>query len=105
MSDPKFGLELGATVKGAGVSFCVWVPQATQVSVVFDTSAATPLELVKNPQGYFHGRSSHARHGSTYRYAIDANGAHPDPYSRYQPAGPHGPSMVIDPRRYPWLAA
>jgi maltooligosyltrehalose trehalohydrolase len=26
----------------------------------------------------------------------------PDPYSRFQPDGPHGPSRVIDPAKFPW---
>src|SRR4029450_4178566 len=27
---------------------------------------------------------------------------YPDPASRYQPEGPHGPSEVIDPSLFPW---
>src|SRR5262249_19808182 len=30
---------------------------------------------------------------------------YPDPASRFQPAGPHGPSEVIDPRAFTWTDA
>src|SRR5665213_3308683 len=105
MSDSSADFPRGATVANAGVSFCVWAPAAAVVSVVFDKPGDASLELRKNPQGYFEGQSLRAQHGTTYRYAVDSNGAYPDPYSRYQPSGPHGPSMVIDPQRYRWRDA
>ncbi|MBV8852593.1 MAG: hypothetical protein JOY91_04285, partial [Sinobacteraceae bacterium] len=37
-----------------------------------------------------------------YGYLLDGEGPYPDPYSRYQPSGPHGPSMVTDPGAYRW---
>jgi len=92
----------GATVSASGVSFCVWAPAAEVVRVEFDDAGIEPLRLTRNTGGYFAGSSPAARHGSTYRYALDSRGAYPDPYSRFQPQGPHGPSMVIDPDRYDW---
>jgi maltooligosyltrehalose trehalohydrolase len=40
--------------------------------------------------------------GALYRYRIDNGRLHPDPASRFQPQGVHGPSMVIDPGRFAW---
>ncbi len=36
------------------------------------------------------------------RYRLDGKLALPDPASRWQPEGPHGPSEVIDPNDYMW---
>jgi maltooligosyltrehalose trehalohydrolase len=36
-----------------------------------------------------------------YLYRLDGNVDRPDPASRYQPQGVHGPSQVVDPR-FPW---
>jgi maltooligosyltrehalose trehalohydrolase len=40
--------------------------------------------------------------GALYRYRLDGEKMCPDPASRFQPDGPHGPSMVIDPAGFPW---
>jgi maltooligosyltrehalose trehalohydrolase len=60
-----------------------------------------PVELEREAAGYFAGCGA-ARAGARYRYRLDGEGAYPDPASRYQPEGPHGPSQVVDPRGFPW---
>src|SRR5262249_43740293 len=41
--------------------------------------------------------------GSLYRYLLDRGPTpYPDPASRFQPDGPHGPSQVIDPSAFRW---
>jgi maltooligosyltrehalose trehalohydrolase len=40
--------------------------------------------------------------GALYRYRLDGGDAFPDPASRFQPDGPHGPSQVVDPAAYQW---
>ena len=42
-----------------------------------------------------------ARPGTRYRYVVDGN-PFPDPASRRQPEGVHGPSEVVDPNAYKW---
>jgi maltooligosyltrehalose trehalohydrolase len=38
-----------------------------------------------------------------YRYRLDDSARlYPDPASRFQPNGPHGPSQVIDPKTFQW---
>jgi maltooligosyltrehalose trehalohydrolase len=44
--------------------------------------------------------------GTRYRFLLDgAEPAFPDPVSRFQPEGPHGPSEVIDPGAFAWSDA
>jgi maltooligosyltrehalose trehalohydrolase len=40
--------------------------------------------------------------GARYLYVLDGEYARPDPVSRFQPEGVHGPSEVIDPNHFPW---
>jgi hypothetical protein len=44
-------------------------------------------------------RVSHVHY---YKFQLDDGKAYPDPASRYQPEGPHGPSQIIDASAYPW---
>ena len=66
-----------------------------------DRSRATPLACEGN--GYFSGCLPFAALGGRYVYRLDG-GDHvlPDPASRFQPDGPHGPSQVVDPGAFRW---
>jgi len=55
--------------------------------------------------GYFSGLCETASAGTLYRYRLDGKGDYPDPASRYQPDGPHGPSCVVDPSTFRWTDA
>jgi maltooligosyltrehalose trehalohydrolase len=51
--------------------------------------------------GYFSGLVSRAKAGMLYKYQLD-RGLFPDPVSRFQPNGPHGPSQIVDPTAFSW---
>jgi maltooligosyltrehalose trehalohydrolase len=99
------GAELLPT---GGVHFRVWAPRCNHVEVVFgatdeERNGSASLALQQNPLGYFSGRAEPARAGMLYRFRLDRNESLiPDPVSRFQPDGPHGPSMIIDPSEYAW---
>lgn len=84
-----------------GVHFRVWAPQASCVEVVVE-DMPDPLPLTRAAAGYFEGTSTALGAGALYRYRVDGSGPYPDPCSRYQPQGPHGPSLVVDPNAYQW---
>ena len=96
-------LPVGADIqRSGGVHFRVWAPRSSTVSVELGSKAAKgsePLESEGN--GYFSGLVGSAAAGSQYRFRLD-NGAFPDPASRFQPEGPHGPSQIIDPGSFRW---
>ncbi|HTL70149.1 MAG TPA: malto-oligosyltrehalose trehalohydrolase [Candidatus Eisenbacteria bacterium] len=92
----------GATCGPDGVFFRVWAPKRRRAEVVFEAPGPAPLELERGDDGWFAGHSPKAGPGTRYRYRLDGGGLFPDPYSRFQPAGPHGPSEVIDPAAYVW---
>src|SRR3982751_2537218 len=80
--------------RGGGVRFRVWAPRRRSVEVVFEGSADRPVALQGEGNGYFSGVAPQAGAGALYKYRLDGGGAFPDPVSRYQPRGPHGPSQV-----------
>jgi maltooligosyltrehalose trehalohydrolase len=82
------------------VRFRVWAPERREVAVVFEGGGAHPLE--KQADGTFAALVASARAGDRYRYRLDNDGAFPDPVSRFQPEGVHGPSEVIDPAAFAW---
>lgn len=95
-------LPIGAEVQpGGGVHFRVWAPGHRKVEVVLEEPAEL-APLAAEAGGYWSGQVAGARAGRRYRYRIDGEGAFPDPASRFQPDGPHGPSEVIDPASFAW---
>ena len=89
-------LPIGAELlPGGGASFRVWAPKRRRVEVLIEGGSAHPLDA--EPGGYFSGRVAAAGAKTLYRYRLDGGDAFPDPASRFQPDGPHGPSMVVDP--------
>jgi maltooligosyltrehalose trehalohydrolase len=99
----KRRLPVGAEVVEGGVHFRVWAPRRRNIEVVFEDAAAAPLPLAPGQDGYFSGLSSDARAGMLYRFRLDGpDYLYPDPVSRFQPRGPHGPSQVVDARTFRW---
>ena len=81
--------------------FCVWAPDAKRVEIVLE-DRTQPLDMQRASNGYFVLDTRDATAGDLYRYRIDGKGPWPDPCSRYQPEGPHGPSLLVEPHRYQW---
>jgi maltooligosyltrehalose trehalohydrolase len=91
----------GAELSAEGAHFRLWAPEARDVEVIFEDAGA-PLRLEREDGDYFSGFAPGVGAGSLYRYRLDGKGVYPDPYSRFQPRGPHGPSMIVDPAAYRW---
>src|SRR5690349_12476452 len=97
-------LPIGAEVlRDGSVHLRLWAPRRQQVEVVFENNAAPAFHLDAEPDGYFSGHSPQARAGMRYRFRLDGSEyLYPDPATRFQPAGPHGPSQIIDPYAFRW---
>lgn len=94
---------IGAEVQGDGTHFRVWAPDRLHVEVVFESGRGQ--ELVPERGGYYSGFATGSRAGSLYRFRLDRTDLVPDPASRFQPSGPHGPSQVVDSRQFAWTDA
>lgn len=86
-----------------GVHFRLWAPKRQSVEVVFEGRSSDRIALDPEADGYFSGIAPHAKAGDLYRFCLDQTETHyPDPASRFQPSGPHGPSQIVDPNAFKW---
>lgn len=89
------------------VRFETWSPSAKTVDVeIFERnenreSLVRKHALSKGDHGFWSADVDGINAGALYRYSIDGQPGRPDPRSRFQPFGVHGPSQVIDPQ-YAW---
>ncbi len=99
---PVRRMPVGAEPKpGGGVHFRVWAPRCSEVEV--DVEGLGPSAMKPEPNGYFSCWVPPALPGMCYRLRLDrGDDALPDPASRFQPDGPHGPSEVVDPDSFAW---
>jgi maltooligosyltrehalose trehalohydrolase len=93
----------GARPAPGGIRFRVWAPAATEMTlVIHDGTAAGRYPLPCGETGLFDRIVDGAAAGDRYSYRIDEGVERPDPASRFQPDGVHGPSQVIDPEAFEW---
>ncbi len=94
-----------------GVHFRVWAPERKTVKLAINSQGEDidPLrppievELQREGNGYFSVISQEACVGTLYRYLLDDDPQpYPDPASRFQPLGSHGPSQVVDALTFDW---
>jgi maltooligosyltrehalose trehalohydrolase len=101
---PDRRLPVGAEVRGGGVHFRVWAPRHRRVAVVLESEGPPRrAELDAEPGGYFSKLVPGVEAGDLYRFRLGGGEKlFPDPASRFQPDGPHGPSQVVDPDAFEW---
>lgn len=100
-------MPFGATAHDGGVAFALWAPSQDLVLL-----AHRPLNgehaahrMARDAEGWHRLDLPGAAHGDSYRFEMPDGSAVPDPASRFNPEDVHGPSVVIDPRRYAWKDA
>lgn len=94
-------LPCGVEVQpGGGVHVRVWAPACNRISVVRADRTET-WELMPEADGYHSGLVPLAP-GDRYWFDLGEGRLRPDPCSRWQPDGPHGPSAVVDPFAFRW---
>jgi maltooligosyltrehalose trehalohydrolase len=81
--------------------FLVWAPNARSVSLHLlhggELVAMAPLA-----RGFFRGAMQNLEPGSRYFFQLDGARDLPDPASRFQPEGVHGPSEIVDVDHFHW---
>jgi maltooligosyltrehalose trehalohydrolase len=93
----------GANIDGDGVTFGAWAPDHDAIEVALHGDGETrfvPMALTGD--GRFEVHLPGIGAGQRYGYRIDGGDVRPDPYSRFQPDGVHGPSEVVDPAAFAW---
>jgi maltooligosyltrehalose trehalohydrolase len=89
--------RLGATRSGDGhCEFLIWAPAASRVEVRLLGHPERRVQLIPESHGYHQGAVEEVSPGALYYYRLDGDKERPDPVSRYQPQGVHGPSQVTE---------
>lgn len=100
---PSWSPVLGANVEGHTTRFRVWAPEVARAEVVIESPGeAAAHAMSRGAEGFHEATLPGVDAGALYRYRLDGRGPFPDPASRFQPQGVHGPSQVVDWRHYPW---
>jgi maltooligosyltrehalose trehalohydrolase len=90
--------RVGACYLGNGkCQFRVWAPLLKQVAVKIISPSEKLLPMTPDGQGYWQAEETEVEPGTCYVYQLDDGLERPDPASRFQPEGVHGPSAVVDP--------
>lgn len=91
-----FGAQGAFVLTGGRTLFRVWAPRPASLAlhIVHPTDRLVPMKKVS--RGYYEAIVDDAPAGTRYFYRQDDKDDWPDPASRLQPDGVHGPSEVID---------
>jgi maltooligosyltrehalose trehalohydrolase len=108
MTRRRHEMPFGAQILPDGrVRFRLWAPAAARVDLVLEPASqpARTLPLERSDDGWYELITTEARASTRYRYRIDGEALVPDPASRRNSQGVHGPSEVVDPEAFDWTDA
>jgi maltooligosyltrehalose trehalohydrolase len=107
VTEPRWQPTLGAWVTRAGATFRVWAPNRNTVELLLRRrdDSHERRALAADADGHFHAAFDDVRAGDLYSYSLDEEAPVPDPASRFQPRGVHGPSEVVDASHFTWSDA
>src|SRR5689334_20038010 len=94
---------LGATRLRSGEwQFVLWAPHAKSVDLHLLGTRERFIEMEAGHDGYHFTVVDSVEPGVRYLYRLDGARELPDPASRYQPEGVHGPSQLVDTQAFNW---
>jgi maltooligosyltrehalose trehalohydrolase len=97
--------DLGATPTPDGATrFRVWAPRARTIELEV-LAPALRCALRRDAHDVFEVLADGVGPGAEYCFLLDGERRRPDPCSREQPRGVHGPSRVVDTRAFRWSDA
>ena len=82
--------------------FLLWAPNARSVLLKLCSSQDDLINMEPLAQGYFRTNIAGVNDGAQYLYQLDDQRSLPDPASRFQPQGVHGPSQTVDTSSFSW---
>ena len=94
---------LGTHYQGNGrCAFTIWAPLMDTVTLKIVAPAERLIPMTQTDQGYWRTEIENVFPGARYLYRLKKEKERPDPASRYQPDGVHGPSQIVDHGVFPW---
>lgn len=95
-------IPLGALLQDNGkCTFTVWAPECNSVSLISEALPEVTWPMEKSELGYWSVTTDDVTPGMQYWFKLDNELRLPDPASRRQPNGVHGPSQVVS-NKFSW---
>jgi len=83
--------------------FSFWGPRVRRASLLLTRAGMTREHpMSRDDDGVHHVQVADVPAGSQYLFRLDGERDRPDPVSRCQPVGVHGPSQIVDPAAFRW---
>jgi maltooligosyltrehalose trehalohydrolase len=86
-------VRLGPRLVEGGAQFGVWAPKVGSLAV---RAGDRTIPLEREDRGVWRGTVEGLGAGDDYLLVLDGERERPDPRSRFQPQGVHGPSRLVD---------
>lgn len=105
-TERSWKLRFGASVREDGsVEFRVWAPNRSDLAVRILGEHPCTIHMAKSSGSEdceFVATVPHVSEGTDYFYILEDGRERPDPVSRWQPGGVHGPSRIVSPGSFQW---
>jgi maltooligosyltrehalose trehalohydrolase len=88
-------------LQDGNVRFRVWAPFSPRAELVLLRDGEERIRMERGRFGY-HSKTLSAKEGLRYAYSLGKGKMRPDPVSRCQPEGVHGPSELANPNSFRW---
>ena len=93
---------LAAEKNGNQTIFTVWAPLKRIMVLHIVHPKDQQFQMTKDEEGYWQVTVENLPNDTCYFFKPDGEQDFPDPASRYQPEGVHGPSQIVDHSLYQW---
>ena len=94
--------SLGPRLVEGGATFGVWAPSVTSLAV---RAGGRTIGLEPEERGVWRGAVEGLGAGDDYLLVLDGQRERPDPRSRFQPQGVHGPSRLVSTFTKCWMSS
>jgi len=95
----------GPVIQRDGCLFRLWARPGAKIELVIEGDPSRPaIAMSPEKDGIYRAHVDGAGPGTRYWFKIDGAGPFPDPASRYQPLGVHGPSQIVALEEFRWKA-
>jgi maltooligosyltrehalose trehalohydrolase len=105
-TEQHWKLQFGASVRGnETVEFRVWAPNLTSLAVRILGERPRTIPMIRSLNSKdieFLATVPQVGEGTDYFYVLEGERERPDPVSRWQPQGVHGPSRIVNPGSFKW---
>jgi len=91
-----------APIAGGAWNFTVWAPKHERLELRLAGNRPSLIPMQRDALGYHSAIAEGVRAGAKYLYRFGDSQERPDPASRRQPEGVHGPSELVDLQHFEW---